>query len=132
MKTIKKLLCTLVALTLVFCSLSSVMTVSASNTKKDLKAFKSITIGGRKVKDSEILEDYEFESSTRKPKVKVKVASGWKLKKITFNHGEGTKNQKIKNGGRIKLKGVFENYLTITAKKGSKTAKIELCVYNED
>ena len=46
MKKIKKLLFTLAALTLVFCSLSSVMTVSALNANQKLckKAISSITL----------------------------------------------------------------------------------------
>lgn len=129
MKKAKKLLRIAIALLLVFCSFGSVMTAGATNTKKDIKAFKSITIGGRKVRNIE--DDAEHEVKTKKPKVKVKVAKGWKLKKIIFNHGEGTKNQKIKNGGTIKLKGVFENYVIVTAKKGKKTAKVEICVYKD-
>ena len=129
MKATRKLLRLSLVLLLVLFTFSAGMTVSATNTKKDVKAFKSITIGGKKVKGIEDWEEHEVK--TKKPKVKVKVASGWKLKKITFNHGEGTKSQKIKNGGTIKLKGMFENYVTVTAKKGNKTAKVQICVYKD-
>ena len=130
MKTIKKLLCTLVVLTLVFCSLSTVMTAGATNTKKDAKAFKSVTVNGKKVKHFED-DPAEVGSKSKTPKVKVKLNSGWKLKSICYNHGEGTKSKKIKNGGKMKLKGTFENYLVIKAKKGSTTAKVEICVYKD-
>lgn len=127
MKTTRKLLRTFLILLLVFSTLSCGLTVGATNTKKDAKAFKSVTIDGKKVTGFE--EWPEVEVKTKKPTVKVKMAKGWKLQKICYNHGEGTKHVKIKNGGKMKLKGVFENYLFITAKKGSTTAKVEICVY---
>jgi hypothetical protein len=90
----------------------------------------TFTVNGKKVKHFED-DPAEVGSKSKTPKVKVKLNSGWKLKSICYNHGEGTKSKKIKNGGKMKLKGTFENYLVIKAKKGSTTAKVEICVYKD-
>ena len=129
MKTIKKLLCTLVALTLVFCSLSSVMTVSAKDeTSEWTDAFSSITIGGKKVDWSDG-DAPEVELTTKTAVVKVKVKSGWKLKKISFHNGKKTVT--VKNGGTIKSPRNYDSYVRFKATKGKKKDTVTVYVYRE-
>ena len=135
MKTIKKLLCTLLALTLVFCSLSSVMTAGAMNKKCDYKAFSSVKVGGKKLDMKEAEEDEYGElvlgKKTKKAKVQVKLKSGWKLRKITYFDAYKGKKTSVKNGGTIRANADVDSYLRIKAVKGSKTATIEFSVHND-
>lgn len=136
MKKIKKMLCTLIALLLVFCSLSSVMTVGATNKKSDYKAFSSVKVGKKKLnlKNGAKYEEYGdviLPRNTKKAKVQVKLKSGWKLKKITYFDADRVKKSTVKNGGTIRINSQIDSYLRIKAVKGSKTATIEFGVFDD-
>ena len=138
MKKIKKLLFTLAALTLVFCSLSSVMTVSALNANQKLckKAISSITltIGDQKAKVP--LEDYpdatEMLTDALEVKVKVKLKKDWKLKKMSYYDAGTGKTTKIKNGGSFPISESPGSCLTIKMenKKKNKTCKYKLYAFH--
>lgn len=133
MKKAKKLLCTLIALLLVFCSLSSVMTVGATNKKCDYKAFSSVKVGKKKLDMKEAAEegygDIILGRKTKKAKVQVKLKKGWKLKKIIYYNG--ARKTTVKNGGTIKPNSDTDSYLRIKAVNGKKTATIEFSVFND-
>lgn len=134
MKKSKRLLCTLIALLLVFCSLSSVMTVSAlspeTNEKHCKEAFSSVTIGGKKVNLKDIAGgwgDLTLKTKKKSVKVKVKLKNGWKLKKIFYYNSKG-KEVKVKNGGSVKTKYILDANLMIHARKGSHVAHLVVSI----
>jgi hypothetical protein len=127
MRTTKKLLRLSLILLLVVFTLSCGMMASATNKKSDRAAFCSIAIGGKKPRG---WSDYpEVNPKSKKAKVKVKVKKGWKLKKIRYYDADKDKTYTVKNGGKIKVNRIIDSYITITAKKGKKTAKVEIGVF---
>ena len=136
MKTVKKLLCTLLALTLVFCSLGSVMTVSAlsENEENCKKAFSSITVTfadgeKQKVPMKSYPDGCTAWTTGKKLKIKAKMKKGWKLKKMNYYNGKTKKTKKLKNGGTVKLNKNKKSHVTIKATKGGTSATYTIFVY---
>lgn len=133
MKKINKLLRTCLVLVLVFFSISSGITVSATNNKSDRKAISSITVDGKKAIWDGEFHLYVAESNSDTAKVKVKLKKGWKLKKITHYSENTGKSCKVKNGGTIKPLDPSDDddytVLQIKAIKNKKSATIKVAVW---
>lgn len=131
MNRVRKMLRLCLVVVLVISSLSAGMTVSAINTKEEFNAFSSIKVGGKKiVYDAE--DDPQVDVRSSKVKVKVKPKKGWKIKKITCSYSsQRHKDLKLKNGGTFKAYYDSDIWLRIKAKKGKKTATIEVTVYKQ-
>ncbi len=139
MKKVRKLLCTLLALTLVFCSFSAGMTVSAlsKNAKNCRNAYSSITVTFTSGTKSKVpLKTYPEEAGAvttgNKLKVKVKTKKGWKLKKMSYYNANTGKTKKLKNGGSVKLNYNADSAVIIKAKKKKKSATYTLHVFRSN
>lgn len=84
-------------------------TYKLKKTIKVLKAdpFKSITVNGKQIyrKKSNVIYYYSMKKNVR---VSFELKDGWTLKKMYYNYHQGkkiSKNHKMKNGGKLKIKG---------------------------
>lgn len=114
MKKMKRLLSSLLALLLVFCSLSAGMTVLAAEETEVPEEgvvavastpFASFTVGGRKVDFSKATYSVVTNYTAATAKIQWKLNKGWKLSELYYGQyvNGKYKETKVKNGDTVKI-----------------------------
>ena len=128
MKSMKKLFSTMLALLLVFCSLSAGMTVlAAEETALAETPFSSFVVGGTKV-DFTKYESYDILNYKKtSAKVEWKLNDGWSAEVSAF----GDKRDTVKNGGSVQVKKGDSIFVDVSAtRKDGKIKYYTVYIFN--